>query len=129
MLFHRYDAGQGEWQLADVRDLLDYRQRGRRMRTGGTAMTVGGVVFGIAGRVVSSVAVLEGADIRREITNSPYQRAELVARRRRDCGDSASDSGRQACEGPRCGDEAQEVARACAGFICVMPSGRSGWGA
>lgn len=58
MLFHRYDAGQGEWQLADVRDLLDCRQRGRRMRTGGAAMTAGGVVFGIAGRVVSSVAAL-----------------------------------------------------------------------
>ncbi len=78
MLFHRYDMTKGEWQLADVRDLLDYRLRGERMRRGGVAMTLGGVVLGIAGIVVSGVAGLEGLEIRRKINEAPDQMSEFL---------------------------------------------------
>ena len=49
ILFHRFDAARGEWQLADVRDLLEYRAAGRRLRTTGRAMTVGGLLLGLTG--------------------------------------------------------------------------------
>jgi len=49
VLFHRYSQEEGRWRLADVRDLLEYRREGQRMRTAGQAMTIGGAILGLVG--------------------------------------------------------------------------------
>ncbi|MCO4768676.1 MAG: hypothetical protein KDA24_01505 [Deltaproteobacteria bacterium] len=67
LLFHRYDAAGGVWQLADVRDLLEYRKSGRRLQSAGTAMTIGGLIVGITGAVLGGATTGRANKIKEDI--------------------------------------------------------------
>ncbi len=79
VLFHRYDVAAARWTLADVRDLLDYRTRGRQLRNTGVALTAGGLVLGVVGAVVGGLAALETELIRYSIEEADDRQAEFLA--------------------------------------------------
>ena len=62
VLFHRYEPGQGSWQEARAEALRAQIERGRRLRTQGLAIGLGGVAVTLLGMGMTWAGLVNGLD-------------------------------------------------------------------